>query len=43
MHGKKVGVQLLLREQINDNNKLRSLKLHLCDVWQKNEEKAKVT
>ena len=32
---KKVGVQLILREQRNDNNKLRSLILHLCDVWQK--------
>ena len=32
---KKVRVQLILREQRNDNDKLRSLILHLCDIWQK--------
>ena len=32
---KKAEVQLLRKEQRNDNNKLRSLILHLRDVWQK--------
>ena len=32
---KKVGVQLIRREQRNDNYKLKSLMLHLWCVWQK--------